>query len=132
MIKVCAAAHMTHWDDIRALARRQRACVLSLGAAPDEPSSAERLLQAADRCTGFERVPVPPGDNLLYGGQAMLDLDWEIIRFDAGVANAEKIAGQAHENAVGHCLGRFDHQFLEGLSLSIVGPLVHAQERANS
>ena len=55
---------MSHWDDIRQQARAQRTAVLGDDSGV---TSAESLLAATDRLTGFGRVPLPAGDPLLDG-----------------------------------------------------------------
>ena len=99
MINVRAGERMTHWDDIRAAARRQRTALLAEPGARGEVQSAECLLARADAVTGFERVPVRAGDSLLYGGDAMLDLDWDTIRFNVDVRPQVARFNQAHEYA---------------------------------
>ena len=87
---------MSHWDDIRHQARAQRAAVLgeNNGVVP-----AESLLAATDRFTGFERISLPAGDALLDGGEAVLDLDMQVIWFSGNVSSGLALFYQAHEYA---------------------------------
>ena len=87
---------MTHWDNIRREARARRAAVIL--EAGDDPS-AESLLKAADRVTGFQRSPLPAGDPLLDGGDASLDIEMEIIWFNREVDPRLAMFYQAHEYA---------------------------------
>ena len=70
---------MNRWDNIRREARARRTAVLH--EAGDNPS-AESLLDAAERVTGFERIALPAGDPLLDGGDAALDIEMERIWFN--------------------------------------------------
>ena len=87
---------MNHWDNIRREARARRAAVLHK--AGDGPS-AESLLGAAERVTGFERIALPAGDPLLDGGDAALDLDMETIWFNREIEPRLALFYQAHEYA---------------------------------
>ena len=87
---------MSHWDEIRRQARAQRTAVLCEAG---DDTSAESLLAAADRLTGFERIDLPAGDPLLDGGDAALDLDMERIWFNREVEPRLSLFYQAHEYA---------------------------------
>ena len=103
---------MSHWDHIRRQARARRAAVLcEVG----DDISAESLLAAADRLTGFVRIGVPSSDPLLDGGDAALDLVMERIWFNREVEPQLARFFHAHEYAhlwlhreyAGHL--QFDH-----------------------
>ena len=87
---------MSQWDDIRQQARAQRTAVLgeNSGVAP-----AEALLAAADRLTGFGRIPLRAGDPLLDGGDAALDHEMRMIWFNRDVSPRLALFYQAHEYA---------------------------------
>ena len=87
---------MSQWDDIRQQARAQRTAVLgeNSGVAP-----AEALLAAADRLTGFGRIPLRAGDPLLDGGDAALDHEMQMIWFNRDVSPRLALFYQAHEYA---------------------------------
>ena len=87
---------MSHWDEIRRRARTQRAAALR--EAGGDPS-AESLLAAAERLTGFERIGLPAGDSLLDGAEATLDHDIERVWFNRKVEPALARFYQAHEYA---------------------------------
>ena len=87
---------MSHWDDIRRQARKQRTAVLCEAG---DDTSAESLLAAADRLTGFERIGLPAGDPLLDGGEAVLDLDMERIWFNCEIEPRLALFYQTHEYA---------------------------------
>ena len=87
---------MSHWDDIRQQARAQRTAVLGDDSGV---TSAESLLAATDRLTGFGRVPLPAGDPLLDGGDAALDLEMQLIWFNRDVSPRLALFYQAHEYA---------------------------------
>jgi DNA helicase-2/ATP-dependent DNA helicase PcrA len=87
---------MSHWDDLRKLARQRRAEAL-LEAKGDPSASA--LLAAADRLTGFERLGLPAGDGLLDGGVAVLDPNLERIWFNSDIESRLALFYQAHEYA---------------------------------
>ena len=87
---------MNHWDDIRQQARAQRTAVLGENSGV---ASAESLLAAADRLTGFGRVPLPAGDLLLDGGDAALDHEMQRIWFNRDVSPSLALFYQAHEYA---------------------------------
>lgn len=87
---------MSHWYDIRRQARTQRTAVLREAG---DDISAESLLAATDRLTGFKRIDLPDGDSLLDGGDAALDLDMERIWFNREVEPRLARFYQAHEYA---------------------------------
>src|SRR5687768_4261702 len=94
---------MGQWEDLRRNARAQRGAVLG-GTTPPTPSaqptvSAELLLAAADRLTGFEAIGLPAGEVLLDGGEAALDLDMERIWFNRDIEPRLARFYQAHEYA---------------------------------
>ena len=87
---------MSYWDRIRQQARAQRTEVIGEN---NGIVSAESLLAAADRLTGFERIPLPAGDPLLDGGDAVLDLEMQLIWFNRDVSPGLALFYQAHEYA---------------------------------
>ena len=87
---------MSHWDEIRRQARTQRAAALQEAVGD---SSAESLLAATERLTGFERIGLPAGDSLLDGGEATLDHDMERVWFNREVEPDLARFYQAHEYA---------------------------------
>ena len=87
---------MSHWDEIRRRARTQRAALLR--EAGGDPS-AESLLAAAARLTGFERIGLPTDDSLLDGAEATLDRDMERVWFTGEVEPELARFYQAHEFA---------------------------------
>ena len=87
---------MSHWDNIRREARARRHAVLH---ETGENPSAESLLRATDRVTGFQRLPLPAGDPILDGGDASLDIDMKIIWFNREVEPRLALFYQAHEYA---------------------------------
>ena len=95
---------MSHWDNIRRAARAQHAAMfLEAGGDP----SAESLLDAADRVTGFKRIPLSANDPLLDGGDAVLDIDMERIWFNCEIEPRLALFYQAHEYA--HLWQHNDH-----------------------
>lgn len=97
---------MTHWDLIRGRARWRRAPAL-IEAAGDE--RADALLAAADRLTGYKRVPLPHGDPLLDGALSSLDRDANRIWYDADIDGDLALFYQAHE---------YGHLWLHGQPVS--------------
>ncbi len=87
---------MSHWDEIRRQARTQRAAALR--EAGGDPS-AESLLAAAERLTGFERIGLPAVDSLLDGADAMLDHGMQRVWFNREVEPRLACFYQAHEFA---------------------------------
>ncbi len=87
---------MSHWDEIRRRARTRRAAALR--EAGGDPS-AESLLAAAERLTGFERIGLPAGDSLLDGADATLDHGMKRVWFNREVEPRLALFYQAHEYA---------------------------------
>ena len=87
---------MSHWDERRRQARTQRAAALR--EAGGDPS-AESLLAAAERLTGFERIGLPAGDPLLDGADATLDHGMKRVWFNREVEPRLALFYQAHEYA---------------------------------
>ncbi len=87
---------MSHWDEIRRLARTQRAAALR--EAGGDPS-AESLLAAAERLTGFERTGLPASDSLLDGADAALDHVMKRVWFSREVEPRLARFYHAHEYA---------------------------------
>ena len=87
---------MSHWNEIRWRARAQRAVVLR---ETEGDFSAESLLAASERLTGFERIGLPAGDTLLDGAEATLDYDMERVWFNRDVEPSLTHFYQAHEYA---------------------------------
>ena len=87
---------MSHWDEIRRRARTQRDAALR--EAEGDPS-AESLLAAAERLTGFERIGLPAGDSLLDGADAALDHGMKRVWFNREVEPGLALFYQAHEYA---------------------------------
>jgi DNA helicase-2/ATP-dependent DNA helicase PcrA len=86
---------MDLWEDIRIFARNHHDELI--GNRLDY--SVEELLSAAEVSTQIKRYGIPAGDSLLFGAEAMLDLDRNIIWFNNQV-DPELIAYyQAHEYA---------------------------------
>src|SRR6266851_415795 len=90
---------MTHWDDVRRAARERRAAALASLPSPSSIPSAQLLLSAADTLTQLERRLVPGDDSLLDGGQAVLDLESELIWYSRDVEERLARFYQAHEYA---------------------------------
>ncbi len=87
---------MSHWGEIRRRARAQRAEVLR---ETRGDLSAESLLTAAERLTGFERIGLPVGDSLLDGADAKLQHNMERVWFNREVEPRLARFNQAHEYA---------------------------------
>ena len=87
---------MSHWDEIRRLARTQRAAALR--EAGGDPS-AESLLAVAERLTGFERIGLASSDSLLDGADAALDHAMKRIWFNREVEPRLARFYHAHEYA---------------------------------
>lgn len=93
---------MTQWDVIRRLAQQKHDEFCK----PGEFASAETLLVTAEEKTRIIRKPVPAGDSLLDGGEAMLDLDAQVIWYNKDVDPGLAAYYQAHEYA---------HYWIDGL-----------------
>lgn len=78
----------------RALAKRAE-----LGLELDTPTPAENVLQACQAATGIDREFLEPGDVLLAGARAVLNLQYEIIYQDNSLDLAEQRFDAAHEFA---------------------------------
>ncbi len=87
---------MNHWDDIRRKARAQHTIVC---AAANGNPSATTLLDAAAHITDIQSVPVPAGDSLLDGGEAVLDREVGIIWYNADLESELAAFYIAHEYA---------------------------------
>lgn len=87
---------MTLWTDIRQKARLQRAVVL-----PNTNGiiSAWTLLDAAARLTKIAYLPVPAGDSLLDGAEAVLDIEAGVIWFNEDIPPELAVFYIAHEYA---------------------------------
>lgn len=108
---------MDHWEHIRSLARAQRARLLA--ATPGE-EAAQTLLKAAAHSTGIQAEPLPAGDSLLDGGEAVLDRECNIIWFNADIEPELAQFFIAHEYAhhwlhdIYAICGQFDVDALSG------------------
>lgn len=87
---------MSHWTDLRRLAREHSA---RLRASLAGVATAEALLAAADRETGIKRVPVRAGDPLLDGGDAVYDPEPQRIWYNHEIGPELAAVYQAHEYA---------------------------------
>lgn len=87
---------MSHVTDLRALARAHAA---RLRTVTGEDARAEVVLAAAERDTGVRRVPVPAGDSLLDGGDAVYDPEMRHIWYNHEVGPELAAMYQAHEFA---------------------------------
>lgn len=87
---------MGYWNELIKLAREKHAQMLSVA---NGDASVEALLQAAEQTTGIQRMPVPAGDPLLDGGEAMLDIEAGIIWYNADLDPRVAHFYQAHEYA---------------------------------
>jgi DNA helicase-2/ATP-dependent DNA helicase PcrA len=86
---------MDLWEDIRILARNQHEELIG----NRQDYSVVELLAAAEESTQIKRRGRPAGDSLLFGAEAMLDLDRNTIWFNKQ-ADPELVAYyQAHEYA---------------------------------
>src|SRR5579884_577272 len=93
---------MPDWTALRRRARAYHQQVRSQLPAQTPPLvPAEALLAAAEAETGLTRLPLPPGDSLLAGAQAVLDRDMGCIWYaqDDGLPEARQRFAQAHEFA---------------------------------
>jgi superfamily I DNA/RNA helicase len=106
---------MSHWEPIRDRARLKRSALLArVSGFP----SAATLLAAAEEESGIRRMPRPPGDSLLYGSQAHLDVEGRYIWFDQSLEPALASFVQAHEYA---------HYWLEGEGIACGADEVDAE-----
>src|SRR5437763_1066519 len=92
---------MSGWEQVRSLARHQNAVLLK---GCSEPYTAEGILRAAEVATGIHRIGLPKGHTLLYGSDAVLDSEAQVIWFDQDLDNPYAQFCQAHEFAH-HWLG---------------------------
>jgi len=86
---------MSHWDSVRARARALRSELSAKAGGAHNPKA---ILDAASSMTGIERIPLPPGDPLLFGSADAV-LYEESIWFNNGVEPWQKHFFQAHEYA---------------------------------
>ena len=103
-----------HWDEIRRQAHTYHAAALAAGGEP----AAAALLVAAERLTGVMRVPVPAGDALLDGADALLDAAAGLIIFSRDVEPWRAAFHQTHEYA---------HLWLDGARAACAGPDLDAE-----
>src|SRR5260370_42042973 len=89
---------MNHWERIRSQARDYHARVRT---ATHGDVSAQALLKAAASITGISAEPVPAGDPLLDGGEAVLDREINVIWYNADIEPELARFFIAHEHA--HC-----------------------------
>ena len=86
---------------------RQKACQKrqQLGYASEHLVAADKILAALETATGITRWPVPPGDALLGGAQAVLNVPMEAVFLDSSRPLPAQRFDAAHEYA---------HVFLHG------------------
>ncbi len=82
--------------EIRRQARARRA---GIGLGADAPTPAEQVLAACGSATGYDRRFLPPGDALLAGAQAVLDVESKLILQDESRPPAMQRFDAAHEFA---------------------------------
>ncbi len=87
---------MDHWEQIRSQARTQHARIRAVAFGE---VSAQALLEAAARITHIRAEPVPAGDSLLNGGEAVLDREISVIWFNADIEPVLSRFYIAHEYA---------------------------------
>ncbi|MGI8546813.1 MAG: UvrD-helicase domain-containing protein [Gemmatimonadaceae bacterium] len=87
---------MSHWTDLRQFARERSA---RLRATIAGVPTAAALLAAAEYETGIKRIPVPAGDPLLDGGDAVYDPEPQKIWYNDEVGPELAVVYQAHEYA---------------------------------
>jgi ATP-dependent DNA helicase UvrD/PcrA len=87
---------MSHVSDLRALARGHAARLRMLA---NGDARADAVLAVAERETGVRRVPVPAGDPLLDGGDAVYDPEPQLIWWNRDVGPELAAMYQAHEYA---------------------------------
>lgn len=87
---------MSHWDDIRAQARIQRACACLPS---DDVPPSDALLAEAARLTKVPYQALPAGHALLDGAEAVFDADCEMIWLNRDVSPARAAFYLAHEYA---------------------------------
>src|SRR5262245_3893644 len=86
---------MSHWEDIRAIARGLHEELSGRAGGSHDPNA---ILDAASSATGIERIPLPTGDPLLYGSAEAVLYDGSIW-YNNAVAGWQKLFFQAHEYA---------------------------------
>lgn len=106
---------MSHWEPIRERARLKRSALL---AGVSGFPSAATILAAAEEESGIRRMPRPPGDSLLYGSQAHLDVEGRYIWFDQSLEPTLASFVQAHEYA---------HYWLDGEGITCGADEVDAE-----
>src|SRR3954447_13053303 len=90
------------WDDIRSQAQLKRAEIGALsGRDPGVPLASDELLELVEEVTGVPRIPLPPGDPLLFGAEAWLggEPEDQVIYFNEGALGWQAAFYQAHEYA---------------------------------
>lgn len=85
---------MSHWAEIRALARKKHA---ELSARAGNDHSPTAILNAADTAAGHQRIPLAAGDPLLYGAEACIYGGF--VWFNSELAPWQIAFNQAHEYA---------------------------------
>jgi Zn-dependent peptidase ImmA (M78 family) len=85
---------MSHWAEIRALARKKHA---ELSARAGNDHSPTAILNAADTAAGHQRIPLAAGDPLLYGAEACIYDGF--VWFNSELAPWQIAFNQAHEYA---------------------------------
>lgn len=107
---------MGHWQDIAKTARSHHAAALMQS---EGETSAAALLTAAEQLSGIERLLVPAGDPLLYGGDATLDVENGIIWYNQDIEFQLAAFYQAHEYA---------HFWLDGSHATCTGVDINAED----
>lgn len=87
---------MHHWNDVRRAARKRHRDLLQ---ETKGDRSADALLAAAERTTGFRRRGVEADNPLLDGGEAKLDRERNVVWYNADVSQETQWFYQAHEFA---------------------------------
>lgn len=87
---------MGHWDDIRRAARARRATITGN---QTDALAADTMLAAIARQTGISYCPVPPGDPLLDGAEAVLDCEADTIWYSESLDPGLRWLVLAHEYA---------------------------------
>src|SRR5260370_27217543 len=85
---------MGHWDDIRHAAGKMRA---EVGSDLADAMAADAVLAAAARQTGPSWSPVPCGDPLLDGAEAVLDREADTIWYNQDLEPTVRRIALAHE-----------------------------------
>ena len=79
--------------------RRAQAKRVEIGLELETPTPAENVLQACQAVTGLTREFLEPGDPVLAGARAVLNLPFEMIYQDGSLSPAEQRFDAAHEFA---------------------------------